>query len=103
MKLSVLLVAISLTGTPALAQTGAAPVDGDWIGKGSFQMGADVLACTEIKMKFVGTTTVFGVRDASFVCETFKQAFPMNDDFEIGPMATCITKGRKSALSPAPG
>ena len=83
MKLSILLAAMSLASFPAFAQTGASQVDGDWIGKGSFQMGADILACSEVKMRFAGTPVLFGVRDASFACESFKQAFPMNDDFEV--------------------
>ena len=95
MRLSVLLAAISLTGTPAFAQTGAAPVDGDWIGKGSFQMGGDILACTEVKMRFVGTPAIFGVRDASFACESFNQAFPMNDDFEVRPNDDVYYKGAR--------
>jgi hypothetical protein len=95
MKLSILLAAIGLAATPAFAQTGAAPVDGDWIGKGSFQMGADILACTEVKMKFVGTSVIFGVRDASFACESFKQAFPMNDDFEVRANDDVFYKGTK--------
>jgi hypothetical protein len=95
MKLSVLLAAVSLFATPAFAQSGASPIDGDWIGKGSFQMGGDVLACTEIKMKFVGTAAIFGVRDASFACESFKQAFPMNDDFEVRPNDDIYYKGAK--------
>ena len=95
MRLSVLLAAITLSGTPAFAQTGATPVDGDWIGKGSFQMGGDILACTEVKMKFVGTAVTFGVRDASFACESFKQAFPMNDDFEVKANDDVYYKGTK--------
>nr|WP_294501105.1 hypothetical protein [uncultured Rhodopila sp.] len=83
MKLSFLFVAISVACGPAFAQGGASQVDGDWIGKGSFQMGADILACSEVKMRFAGTPVLFGVRDASFACESFKQAFPMNDDFEV--------------------
>jgi hypothetical protein len=34
MKFSVLLAAMGLASAPAFAQTGATPVDGDWIGKG---------------------------------------------------------------------
>lgn len=95
MKLSILLAACGLAVTPAFAQDGAAPVDGDWIGKGSFQMGADILACTEVKMKFVGTPALFGVRDASFACESFNQAFPMNDDFEVRPNDDVYYNGTK--------
>lgn len=95
MKLSILFAAIGLAGTPAFAQTGATPVDGDWIGKGSFQMGADILTCTEVKMKFVGNASTFGVRDASFACESFRQAFPMNDDFEVRPNDEVYYKGAK--------
>jgi hypothetical protein len=103
MKLNVLLAAISLAATPALAQTGASPVDGDWIGKGSFQIGGDILACTEIKMKFVGTPAIFGVRDASFACESFKQAFPMNDDFEVRPGDDVYFKGARIGSVTATG
>jgi hypothetical protein len=58
-------------------------------------MGADILACTEVKMKFVGTSAIFGVRDASFACESFKQAFPMNDDFEVTGNDDVYYKGTK--------
>jgi hypothetical protein len=95
MKLGILLAAMSLASVSAFAQTGATPVDGDWIGKGSFQMGADILGCTEVKMKFVGNPAIFGVRDASFACESFKQAFPMNDDFEVRPNDDVYYKGSK--------
>jgi hypothetical protein len=88
MKLNVLIAATglvcgSLLCGPALAQTDASLVDGDWIGKGSFQLGPDIQACSEIKMKFIGTATLYGVRDESVVCEGFKQAFPMNNDFAV--------------------
>src|SRR4051812_38180835 len=95
MKLSVLLVAISMAGDPALAQTGASLVDGDWVGKGSFQLGPSILSCSEIKMKFVGTPDLYGVRDGSVVCETLKRAFPMNDDFEVRSNNDVYYKGRK--------
>jgi hypothetical protein len=103
MKLTILLVVISFGATPALAQTGASPVDGDWIGKGSFQMGGEILACTEVKMKFAGTPAIFGVRDASFACESFKQAFPMNDDFEVRPGGDVYYNGAKIGSVTATG
>jgi hypothetical protein len=80
--------------SPAFAQTGASPVDGDWIGKGSFQLGPDILACAEIKMKFVGTPTLYGVRDGSIICESITQAFPMHDDFEVRPDSDVYYKGQ---------
>jgi hypothetical protein len=58
MKRHLLLATLSLMGAPAFAQTGAGLVDGDWIGKGSFQLGPTVLACSEIRMKFVGTASL---------------------------------------------
>jgi hypothetical protein len=95
MKLGFLLVAISMAGGPALAQTGASLVDGDWVGKGSFQLGPSILSCSEIKMKFVGTPDLYGVRDGSVVCESLKRAFPMNDDFEVRPNNDVYYKGHK--------
>jgi hypothetical protein len=82
-KLTLLLAAMSVVCGSAFAQTDAGMVDGDWIGKGSFQLGPSILACDEIKMKFVGTRSLYGVRDGSVVCERLKRAFPMNDDFDI--------------------
>jgi hypothetical protein len=95
MKRHLLLAAMSLMCGPAFAQTGAGMVDGDWIGKGSFQLGPTILACSEIRMKFVGTASLLGVRDASIVCETQKQAFPMNDDFQVKPNDDVYYKDRK--------
>jgi hypothetical protein len=59
-KLTLLLAAMSVVCGSAFAQTDAGMVDGDWIGKGSFQLGPSILACDEIKMKFVGTGSLMG-------------------------------------------
>lgn len=85
MKRHCLLAAMSMACGSALAQTDAGLADGDWIGNGSFQMGSDILACSEIKMKFVGTPVLFGVRDGSMVCGSINQAFPMHNDFAVKP------------------
>ena len=95
MKLKFLFVAISMACGPAFAQNGARSVDGDWIGKGSFQLGPNILACTEIKMKFVGTPTLYGVRDESIICESITQAFPMNNDFDVKPNNDVYYKGQQ--------
>jgi hypothetical protein len=95
MKRHFLIAAMSLMCGPAFAQTGASLVDGDWIGKGSFQLGPGIMACNEIRMKFVGTATLYGVRDGSIVCEAMKQNYPMNDDFEVKPNNDVYYKGQK--------
>ncbi|PPQ29679.1 hypothetical protein [Rhodopila globiformis] len=95
MKRHVLLALVCLGCSPALAQTGAGMVDGDWIGKGAFQLGPTVLACSEIRMKFVGTSTLYGVRDGSIVCESQTQNFPMHDDFEVKPDNEVYYKNQK--------
>ena len=94
MKFSFLFMAMSVACGPAFGDTGASPVDGDWIGKGSFQLGSDILTCAEIKMKFVGTPKLFGVRDGSLICESITQAFPMNDDFDVEPNNDVYYKGQ---------
>jgi hypothetical protein len=111
MKLGFLFAAMCLASGSAFAQTGATSVNGDWIGKGSFQYGPDILACSEIKMKFVGTPVIFGVRDGSFVCESSTQAFPMNDDFDVksnndvyykGQHVGAIVSNKLTVLVPGP-
>jgi hypothetical protein len=81
---------ISQTGTSqtaasqtSISQTGASQLDGEWVGKGSVQLGPLVLACSEIKMKFVGTATLYGIRGASIVCEDVKNTYDDNGNFEI--------------------
>jgi hypothetical protein len=76
---------MSMVCGSALAQTDARLADGNWIGTGSFQIGPDILACSEIKMKFVGTPALFGVRDGSMACGSLNQAFPMHNDFDVRP------------------
>ncbi len=95
MRLGFLFAAMCLASGPALAQTGAIAVNGDWIGKGSFQLGSDILACSEIKMKFDGTPTLYGVRDGSIICESTVQAFPMHDDFDVRPNNDVYYKGQR--------
>jgi hypothetical protein len=112
MKRHILLAAASLACSPAIGQTGASLVDGDWIGKGAFQLGPTVIACSEIKMKFVGTSSLYGVRNGSVICESLKRDFPMNDDFEVKPdndvyyknqKVGGITGDRLVVLVPGPG
>ena len=85
MKLKGLVAVACLICGPALAQSGASLVDGAWVGKGSVQLGPLVLACSEIKIRFVGTAELFGTRGASIVCENVKNAYADNDNFAVGP------------------
>jgi hypothetical protein len=94
MRLGFLFAAMCMASGSAFAQTGATLVNGDWVGKGSFQLGSDILACSEIKMKFDGTATLYGVRDGSIICESTTQAFPMHDDFDVRPNNDVYYKGQ---------
>ncbi len=85
MRAVLFIVAASLLAAgPARADAGASFVDGDWIGTGSFQIGDRLLACSEIKMKFVGTATAYEVHEASMICGSEpKQDFTAVDKFAI--------------------
>lgn len=85
MKAALFIVMASLLAAgPVRADAGASFVDGDWIGTGSFQLGDRLLACSEVKMKFVGTATAYEVREASLVCgDDFKQDFTAVDKFAV--------------------
>jgi hypothetical protein len=95
MQLRILLAAMSMICGSASAQTGASMVDGDWIGKGSVQLGPLVLACSEIKIKFIGTSTLYGTRGASIVCENVKNSYADNDDYEVKPNNELYHNNRK--------
>ena len=106
MKAAFFIVAASLLAAGAArADGGASFVDGDWIGTGSFQMGDRLLACSEIKMRFVGTATSYEVHEASMVCGTEpKQDFTAVDKFAVkedgqitfeGGTNTILAKGLK--------
>jgi hypothetical protein len=94
-----------LCASHALADDGASFVDGDWIGTGTFQMGASVVACREIKMRFSGSKDAYVVREASMICgDAPKQDFTDIDSFAIaddgqitftGGGATKLAKGTK--------
>ena len=83
---------------PSIAIAGGADlVDGTWEGKGSFQLGGDVLTCSAIKMQFEGTSTKFVVRDASMTCgDGPEQKFPQNDTFDVTPSGEVFHKGVKA-------
>ncbi len=51
-SLLILAVASALMASNALADDGASFVNGDWIGTGSFQLGDQISACSEVKMRF---------------------------------------------------
>ncbi len=80
----VLAVASALIASNALADDGASFVNGDWIGTGSFQMGEQIMACSEVKMRFGGTKTTYVVREASMTCGSGpKQDFTAVDAFSV--------------------
>jgi hypothetical protein len=85
MRFSFSLVAAGILFTSnAFADDGASFVNGDWIGTGSFQMGADIVACQEIKMRFSGSKETYVVREASMICGNApKQDFTDIDGFVI--------------------
>jgi hypothetical protein len=85
MRFSLSLVAVGvLSASSAFADDGASFVNGDWIGTGSFQMGAQIVACREIKMRFSGSKEAYVVREASMLCgDAPKQDFTDVDGFVI--------------------
>ncbi len=79
-----LAVASALTASSALADDGASFVNGDWIGTGSFQLGGEIMACSEVKMRFGGSKATYVVREASMMCGTGpKQDFTAVDAFSV--------------------
>ena len=85
MKSSLVLAAASvLVASNALADDGASFVNGDWIGTGSFQIGEQIMACSEVKMRFGGSKTTYVVREASMICGNGpKQDFTAVDAFSV--------------------
>jgi len=100
-----LVVASALMASQALADDGASFVNGDWIGTGSFQLGDQISACSEVKMRFAGSQTTYQVREASMTCGSGpKQDFTAVDTFSIkedggiyfeGGTNTTLPKGLK--------
>ena len=101
----VLAAAIMLVASNALADDGASFVKGDWIGTGAFQLGGEISACSEVKMRFGGSKTAYEVREASMTCgssprQDFTEIdfFSVKDDgqifFEQGTNTT-LAKGTK--------
>jgi hypothetical protein len=79
-----LAVASVLVASNALADDGASFVNGDWIGTGSFQMGEQISACSDVRMRFGGSKTTYVVREASMICGTGpKQDFTAVDAFSV--------------------
>jgi hypothetical protein len=79
-----LALASALVASTAFADDGASFVNGDWIGTGSFQMGGEISACSEVKMRFGGSKTTYVVREASMICGNGpKQDFTAVDAFSI--------------------
>ena len=97
--------ASALMASNALADDGASFVNGDWIGTGSFQMGGEISACSEVKMRFGGSKTSYVVREASMICGngpkqdfTGAAAFGVKEDGQIyfeGGTNTTLAKGTK--------
>ena len=83
-SLLIFAVASALAASNALADDGASFINGDWIGTGSFQMGEQIMACSEVKMRFTGSKTAYVVREASMTCGNGpKQDFTAVDLFSI--------------------
>ena len=79
-----LAVASGLVASNALADDGASFVNGDWIGTGAFQLGGEISACSEVKMRFGGSKTTYVVREASMICGNGpKQDFTEVDTFSV--------------------
>ncbi len=85
MRLTFLIMVLSvLAAARSYAGDGASFVDGDWVGTGSFQLGDRLVACPEVKMKFVGSKTAYEVHEASLVCGNDpKQNFTEVDKFAV--------------------
>jgi hypothetical protein len=100
-----LVVASALFASNSLAGDGASFVNGDWIGTGSFQIGDQINACPEVKMKFGGSPNTYVVREASMICGNGpKQDFTEIDRFIVkedgqiyfdGGTNTTLPKGSK--------
>ena len=59
-------------------------MNGDWIGTGAFQLGGEISACFEVKMRFGGSKTTYVVREASMVCGNGpNQDFTEVDTFSV--------------------
>lgn len=79
-----LAVTSALLASNALADDGASFVNGDWIGTGAFQLGGEISACSEVKMRFGGSKTTYVVREASMTCGNGpKQDFTEVDTFSV--------------------
>ncbi len=101
----ILVAAGVLAASHAFADDGATFVNGDWTGTGSFQMGGDVVACPEVKMRFSGAKNLYVVREASMICGGApKQEFTAIDKFAVsedgqitfdGGTNTTLAKGTK--------
>jgi hypothetical protein len=97
--------ASALMASNVLADDGASFVNGDWTGTGSFQLGGEISACSEVKMRFGGSKTSYVVREASMICGNGpKQDFPgaatfaVKEDGQIyfeGGTNTRLAKGTK--------
>ena len=101
-------IAGAVMASNALADDGASFVNGDWIGTGAFQMGGEISACSEVKMRFGGSKTEYVVREASMICgngprQDFNQMylFSVKEDgriyFEQG-INSKLAKGTKMGM-----
>lgn len=78
-----LIVLVQALGLSASAES-AKFMDGDWYGKGTFQMGDQIYVCPDIMMKFSGDEKTFVVREASMKCEGMDaQTFSEVDTFTL--------------------
>jgi len=102
MKLRWIVVMILALGGPSFAGEGASFIDGVWVGKGTFQMGDKVHACSDIKMKFVGSATSYQVHEAHMVCDELgKQTFSEIDKFTVDKDGTItFVEGTATTLKP---
>jgi hypothetical protein len=78
------LIILSQTIALSAAAESAKFMDGVWYGKGTFQMGNQILGCSDIMMKFSGDDHSFVVREASMKCDGLDtQNFTEVDTFAL--------------------
>jgi hypothetical protein len=78
---AILIVFMQTLGFSAVAES-AKFMDGVWYGKGTFQMGDQILVCNDIMMTFSGDENTFVVREANMKCDGMdKQTFTEVDTF----------------------
>ena len=81
---AILIIIIMQTLGFSAAAESAKFMDGVWHGKGTFQMGDQIVVCNDIMMKFSGDENTFVVREATMKCEGMDtQNFTEVDTFAL--------------------